>query len=102
MHRVLTTAAVFLAALTIAAFGAEVNLKTFFTYIGNFVSYFDRILKLDDGTRVWTNFGEWFWGLLLLVMAAVSGYLIFWHLSRRGWETLSGKEPVAQKSVARL
>jgi phosphonate transport system permease protein len=52
----------FLAALLVAAFGAEVNLKTLFTYIGNFVSYFDRIMKLDDGTRVWTNFGEWFWG----------------------------------------
>src|SRR5262245_950277 len=55
-------AMVFLAALVIAAFGAEVNLRTFFTYLGNFVSYFDRILKLDDGARVWTNFGEWFWG----------------------------------------
>src|SRR5262249_18235109 len=54
--------AVFLAALLIAAFGAEVNLRTLFTYFGNFVSYFDRILKLDDGSRVWTNFGEWFWG----------------------------------------
>jgi phosphonate transport system permease protein len=54
---------VFLAALLLAAFGAEVNLRTFFTYLGNFVSYFDRILKLDDGSRVWTNFGEWFWGL---------------------------------------
>jgi phosphonate transport system permease protein len=53
---------VFLAALTVAALGADVNLKTFFTYLGNFFSYFDRILKLDDGSRVWTNFGEWFWG----------------------------------------
>jgi phosphonate transport system permease protein len=52
----------FLAALTVAAIGAEVNLKTFFTYFGNFVSYFDRILTLEDHTRVWTNFGEWFWG----------------------------------------
>src|ERR1700743_1619771 len=52
----------FVAALVVAGFGAEVNLKTFFTYIGNFFSYFDRILKLDDGTRVWTNVGEWFWG----------------------------------------
>ena len=60
--RVLLGAAVFAAALVIAAFGAEVNLKTFFTYLGNFASYFDRILKLDDGSRVWTNFGEWFWG----------------------------------------
>jgi phosphonate transport system permease protein len=60
--RVALGAAVFVVALVIAAFGAEVNLKTFFTYIGNFVSYFDRILKLDDGSRVWTNVGEWFWG----------------------------------------
>jgi phosphonate transport system permease protein len=60
--RIALGALVFLTALVVAAFGAEVNLKTFFTYIGNFVSYFDRILKLDDGSRVWTNFGEWFWG----------------------------------------
>lgn len=25
--------------------------------------YFDRLLKLDDGARVWTNVGEWYWGL---------------------------------------
>src|ERR1700742_3772367 len=60
--RIALGALVFLSALIVAAFGAEVNLKTFFTYLGNFVSYFDRILKLDDGSRVWTNFGEWFWG----------------------------------------
>ncbi|MEH2526877.1 MULTISPECIES: phosphonate ABC transporter, permease protein PhnE [unclassified Bradyrhizobium] len=55
-------AAVFFAALIVAAIGAEVNLRTLFSYFGNFVSYFDRILTLEDGTRVWTNFGEWFWG----------------------------------------
>jgi phosphonate transport system permease protein len=55
-------AAVFFAALIIAAIGAEVNLRTFFTYFGNFVSYFDRILTLENGSRVWTDFGEWFWG----------------------------------------
>jgi phosphonate transport system permease protein len=55
-------AVVFFAALIVAAIGAEVNLRTLFSYFGNFVSYFDRILTLEDGTRVWTNFGEWFWG----------------------------------------
>jgi len=55
-------AALFLVALFVAAIGAEVNLRTFFTHFGNFVSYFDRILRLDDGTRVWTNIGEWLWG----------------------------------------
>jgi phosphonate transport system permease protein len=54
--------AVFFAALLIAAVGAEVNLRTFFTYFGNFVSYFDRIFTLENGTRVWTDIGEWFWG----------------------------------------
>ena len=60
--RVALGAAVFLVALVVAAFGAEVNLRTFFTYLGNFISYFDRICKLDTGARVWTDFGEWFWG----------------------------------------
>jgi len=60
--RGLLATALFLSALIVAAIGSEVNLRTFFTYFGNFVSYFDRILTLDDQTRVWTNFGEWFWG----------------------------------------
>jgi len=37
-------------------------------------------------------FGSWLSGLLMLAVAGVAGYLIFWDLSRRGWETLSGKE----------
>lgn len=48
--------------IIIAGIGAEVNLRTLFAYFGNFVSYFDRILTLDNGARVWTDFGEWFWG----------------------------------------
>jgi hypothetical protein len=38
-------------------------------------------------------FGAWFAGMLLLACAALSGYLIFWDLSRRGWQTLSGVQP---------
>jgi phosphonate transport system permease protein len=55
-------AAVFFAALVIAAIGAEVDLRTFVNKIGNFVSYFDRILTLESGARVWTDIGEWLWG----------------------------------------
>jgi phosphonate transport system permease protein len=55
-------AALFVAALVLAGIGAEVNLRTLFTYFGNFVSYFDRILTLENGQRVWTDFGEWLWG----------------------------------------
>jgi len=32
----------------------------------------------------------WLTGLLLLLCGAIAGYLIYWSLSRRGWETLSG------------
>ncbi|MDI4234976.1 phosphonate ABC transporter, permease protein PhnE [Bradyrhizobium sp. Arg237L] len=60
--KMMLAAAVFIAALVVAGIGAEVNLRTLFTYFGNFVSYFDRILTLDNGQRVWTDFGEWFWG----------------------------------------
>jgi phosphonate transport system permease protein len=60
--RLLFGAAIFAAALALAAIGAEVNLRTLFTYFGNFISYFDRILTLDSGQRVWTDVGEWLWG----------------------------------------
>ncbi len=60
--RLLVGAAVFVALLALAAVGAEVNLRTLFTYFGNFVSYFDRILTLENGQRVWTDVGEWLWG----------------------------------------
>ena len=45
-------------------------------------------------------FGQWISGALMLVVAAVAGYLIFWDLSRRGWETLSGKEANAPSYAA--
>jgi hypothetical protein len=40
-------------------------------------------------------FAQWLQGAALLVVAAIAGYLIFWDLSRRGWETLSGKQTPA-------
>jgi phosphonate transport system permease protein len=60
--RVTLGAAAFLAALVVASVGAEVNLRTLFGYFGHFVSYFDRILTLENGQRVWTDIGEWLWG----------------------------------------
>jgi phosphonate transport system permease protein len=53
---------VFVALLFLAGFGAEVAPKTFVQKIGNFSGYFDRILNLDTGQRVWTDSAEWFWG----------------------------------------
>jgi phosphonate transport system permease protein len=60
--RLLLGVVIFAAALFLAAIGAEVNLRTLFAHFGNFLSYFDRILALDNGQRVWTDVGEWLWG----------------------------------------
>ncbi|MBB5050376.1 phosphonate transport system permease protein [Afipia massiliensis] len=53
---------VFVALLIVASLGAEVAPRIFVDKIGNFVGYFDRILNLDTGSRVWTDPAEWFWG----------------------------------------
>jgi phosphonate transport system permease protein len=60
--RIAMAAAVFFAALVIAAIGAEVDIGTLFAKIGNFVSYFDRIFTLESGARVWSDPAEWLWG----------------------------------------
>src|SRR5690242_5296002 len=46
----------------------------------------------------------WLAGIILLVIAAISGYLIYWSLSRRGWETLSGTtaQSVSPRSTVEL
>src|SRR5262249_52480951 len=41
---------------------------------------------------------EWLPGIVLVTCAAVSGFFIYWSLSRRGWATLSGREPAASAS----
>jgi len=41
---------------------------------------------------------EWLPGLVLLACAALAGYSIYWSLSRRGWESLSGLD--SEGSVA--
>lgn len=35
-------------------------------------------------------FKHWSIGAALLALSAAAGYLIFWRLSRQGWETFSG------------
>jgi len=62
-RQLLLGAVVFLLALAVSVMGAEVQPATFFSKIGNFTSYFDRLLTLDSGARVWTDPVEWFWGL---------------------------------------
>jgi solute:Na+ symporter, SSS family len=43
----------------------------------------------------------WLAGLILMACAAIAGWLIYWSLSKRGWQTLSGnvETPVAASEV---
>ncbi|MBV8471833.1 MAG: phosphonate ABC transporter, permease protein PhnE [Hyphomicrobiales bacterium] len=47
----------------LSAFEAEVAPSTFLAKIGGFFSYFDRLMTLDSGARVWTDPVSWFWAL---------------------------------------
>ncbi len=51
------------AAMVLSGVSAEVSLPKLFANIGNFTSYFYRLLHLDGGAWVWTDPVEWFWGL---------------------------------------
>jgi solute:Na+ symporter, SSS family len=46
---------------------------------------------------------QWLMGVVLLIAAALSGYFIYWSLSRRGWQVLSGadsaKPPIAKPQL---
>jgi len=42
----------------------------------------------------------WITGFVLLAIAAVAGYLIYWSLSRRGWKTLSGAPEAALPAMS--
>jgi len=36
--------------------------------------------------------GPAYLGVIFLLVSAAAGYTIYWDLSRRGWQTLSGEE----------
>jgi phosphonate transport system permease protein len=56
-------AAVLVVLIGLAAIQAEVEPRTFVDKIGGFFSYFDRLMTLDSGARVWTDPVSWFWSL---------------------------------------
>jgi len=65
-------------ALLVSAVGAEVQPVTLWNKIGNFTSYFDRLLKLDTGARVWTDPLEWVFALIFVAafgLGALPGIL---------------------------
>ena len=79
--------AIGLFAFALSARGAEIDPLLFWTKLGNFSSYFNRLLTLDTGARVWTNPADWFWGLhrwlrllgetvLMAYIGTVSGMIV--------------------------
>ena len=46
-------------------------------------------------------FGEWVIGIVLLAVAALAGYFIFWDLSRRGWQSITGVSTAGAASIIR-
>ena len=86
-RRLLLGLALVVVAFVIAGLAAEVRPGTLWHKIGNFTGYFDRLLKLEDGARVWTDPREWFWGLtrwgrllgetlLIAYVATLSGVVV--------------------------
>ena len=59
----LLVVACIVAAIALSSISAEVSLGKLADNIGNFTSYFGRLLHLESGAFVWTDPVEWFWGL---------------------------------------
>ncbi len=50
-------------AIAVSGHVAEIDLARLVSNIGKFTSYFGRIFYLDNGQLVFTDIGEWFWGI---------------------------------------
>jgi phosphonate transport system permease protein len=50
-------------AVLLSSSSAEVSLPKLIDNIYRFPSYIIRLFHLENGQPVWTDFGEWFWGL---------------------------------------
>jgi phosphonate transport system permease protein len=50
-------------AMVLSSVSAELSPTRFFDNIHRFPSYIIRLFQLENGRPVWTDFGEWFWGL---------------------------------------
>ncbi len=50
-------------AMVLSSISAEVSLPKLLDNIHRFPSYIIRLFQLENGQPVWTDIGEWFWGL---------------------------------------
>jgi len=66
-QRVVLGVAILGAAVVLSGWTAEVRPGTLFANIGDFFNYFQRLFVFDGGAlkgrAVWSNMGEWYWGL---------------------------------------
>jgi phosphonate transport system permease protein len=53
-----------LVAMALSSVSAEVAPARFIDNIGRFTNYIWRLFHLENGQPVWTDIGEWYWGLL--------------------------------------
>ena len=61
-HTLLVLACI-VVAVVLSGISAEVSLGKLFDNIHRFPSYIIRLFQLENGRPVWTDPGEWFWGL---------------------------------------
>jgi phosphonate transport system permease protein len=61
-HTLLVLACI-VVAVVLSAISAEVSLGKLIDNIHRFPSYIIRLFQLENGQPVWTDLGEWFWGL---------------------------------------
>jgi phosphonate transport system permease protein len=98
----IVAAAILIALIAVSAVEAEVDPKTFFAKIGGFFSYFDRLMTLDTGARVWTDPVSWFWSLkrslrligetiLMAYVGTVTGAILAFCLNFLASPNLTGR-----------
>ncbi|MBL6614464.1 MAG: phosphonate ABC transporter, permease protein PhnE [Reyranella sp.] len=61
-HTLLVVACI-VVAIVLSSLSAEVSLGKLIDNIHRFPSYIIRLFQLENGQPVWTDVGEWFWGL---------------------------------------
>ena len=91
--------------IALSAIQAEVRPTVFMDKIGGFFSYFDRLMTLDTGARVWTDPVAWFWSfkrsarligetILMAYVGTLTGGLFAFALNFLASPNLTGSRTV--------
>ena len=99
--RLILSVGILLILIGLSAIQAEVDPRTFVNKIGGFTSYFDRLMTLDTGARVWTDPVAWFWSfkrsarligetILMAYVGTLTGAIVAFVLNFLGSPNLTG------------